>query len=85
VIVATSALGIRVDIPDIWCIIYVDWPRTILDYAQESSRAGRDRVQSEAIIIVQEGYKAVCYNQQTKAEQQLVRVYIEGDNSTARC
>jgi superfamily II DNA helicase RecQ len=39
VIVVTSALGIGVDIPDIRCIIYVDWPRIILDYAQESSRA----------------------------------------------
>jgi hypothetical protein len=42
-------------------------------------------VRSEAIIIVQEGHKAACYNQQTEAEQQLVQVYVEGDNSTARC
>jgi superfamily II DNA helicase RecQ len=62
VIVATSVLGIGVDIPDIWYIIHVDWPRTILDYAQKSGRAGRDRVRSEAIIIVQEGYKVACYN-----------------------
>jgi hypothetical protein len=41
-------------------------------------------VQSEAIIIVQEGHKAACHNQQTKAEQQLVQVYVEEDNSTAR-
>jgi superfamily II DNA helicase RecQ len=72
VIVATSALGIEVDILNIQYIIHVDWPRTILDYAQESGRAGRDGVRSEAIIIVQEGYKAACHNQQTKAEQQLV-------------
>jgi superfamily II DNA helicase RecQ len=52
VIVATSALGIGVDILDIRCIIHVDWPRTILDYAQESGRVGRDGVRSEAIIIV---------------------------------
>jgi superfamily II DNA helicase RecQ len=62
VIVATSALEIGMDIPNIQYIIHVDWLWTILDYAQESSRAGRDRVRSEAIIIVQEGYKAVCYN-----------------------
>jgi superfamily II DNA helicase RecQ len=55
VIVATSALEIGVDIPDIWCIIHIDWPRTILDYAQESGRAGRDGLRSEAIIIEQEG------------------------------
>jgi superfamily II DNA helicase RecQ len=56
-----------------------------LDYAQESSRAGRDGVRSEAIIIVQEGYKAACHNQQTEAEQQLVRVYAEGDDGAVRC
>jgi superfamily II DNA helicase RecQ len=32
-IVATSALGIGVDIADIWCIIYIEWPLTLLDYA----------------------------------------------------
>jgi hypothetical protein len=42
-------------------------------------------VRSKAIIIIQKGYKAACHNQQTKAKQQLVRVYVEGDNSTARC
>jgi superfamily II DNA helicase RecQ len=85
VMVATSALGIEVDIPNIRCIIYVDWPQTILDYAQKSGRAERDRVRSKAIIIIQEGHKAACHNQQTKAEQQLVQVYVERDDSTARC
>jgi superfamily II DNA helicase RecQ len=84
VIVATSALGIEVDIPDIRCIIHVDWPQMILDYAQESGRVERDGVRSEAIIIIQKGYKAACYNQQTEAEQQLVWVYIEGDDGTVR-
>jgi superfamily II DNA helicase RecQ len=55
VIAATSALGIGVDVPDIRCVVYVDSPFSLLDYAQESSRAGRDGAQSEAIIIVQEG------------------------------
>lgn len=54
VIIATSALGMGVDIPDIRCIIHTDWPWTMLDYAQESGRAGRDGLRSEAIIIRQE-------------------------------
>jgi superfamily II DNA helicase RecQ len=55
VIVATNALGMGVDILDIRVIIHISVPRTLLDYAQESSRAGRDRQASEAIIIQLEG------------------------------
>jgi superfamily II DNA helicase RecQ len=85
VMVATSALGMGVDIPDIRYIIHVGWPRTILDYAQESDRAGRDGVRSEAIIVAQRDNEPTCYDQQTEAEQQLVRVYAEGEDGTARC
>lgn len=59
VIIATSALGIGVDIPDIRCIIYIRFPRSLLDYAQESGRAGRDYLPSEAIIIQPEGFDEV--------------------------
>ncbi|KAF9733878.1 hypothetical protein PMIN01_08221 [Paraphaeosphaeria minitans] len=42
VIVATSVLGMGVDIPDIRCIVHIDCPFSVLDYPQESGRAGRD-------------------------------------------
>jgi superfamily II DNA helicase RecQ len=51
VITATSILDIGINIPDIRCIIYVRRPRTLLEYRQESGRAGQDRLASEAIII----------------------------------
>ena len=51
VIVATSALGMGVDIPDIRCIIHIGRPRSLLEYAQESGRARRDGEASEAIMI----------------------------------
>jgi superfamily II DNA helicase RecQ len=51
VIVATSALGMGVDIPDIRCIIHIGRLRSLLEYAQESGRAGRDGEASEAIMI----------------------------------
>jgi superfamily II DNA or RNA helicase len=84
VIVATSALGMGVDIPDIRCIVHIDWPFTVLDYAQESGRAGRDRLRSEAVIIVQEGEQRAAEDKQAEAEQQLVRAYV-GIDETATC
>jgi superfamily II DNA helicase RecQ len=82
VIVATSALGMGMDIPDVRCIIHIDWPFTMLDYAQESGRAGRDGLRSEAVLIVQGGKQRTDDND-TEAERQLVREYVEGGESRA--
>lgn len=50
-IVATSALGMGLDIPDVRLILHVDAPRTAVEYLQESGRAGRDGQRSESIIV----------------------------------
>jgi superfamily II DNA helicase RecQ len=84
IIVATSALGIGVDVPNIWCIVHIDWPFSVLDYAQESGRARRDRSPSEAIIIVQEGDQRAAKDKQDKAELALVRSYV-GESGAAHC
>ncbi|KAJ5300045.1 hypothetical protein N7476_007735 [Penicillium atrosanguineum] len=89
VIAATSALGMGVDIPNIRCIIHIGFPRSLLDYAQESGRAGRDRLPSEAIIIQPEGFDEVpaWFDQNTDREQaglELVRQYIAGEHQCRR-
>jgi superfamily II DNA helicase RecQ len=56
----------------------------VLDYAQESRRAGRDRLHSKAVIIVQEGEQRAAKDKQAEAEQQLVRAYVSIDK-TATC
>jgi superfamily II DNA helicase RecQ len=57
----------------------------VLDYAQESGRAGRDGLRSEAVIIVQEGEQRAAEDKQAEVEQQLVRAYVEGIDETATC
>ncbi len=51
VMVATNALGLGINVPDIRLVIHVERPRRLRDYAQESGRAGRDGKESEAIIM----------------------------------
>ena len=50
-IVATSALGLGIDLPDVRAVIYIRVPQNLLDYAQESGRAERDSEISNAIIL----------------------------------
>jgi superfamily II DNA helicase RecQ len=52
VIIATSALSMEIDIPDIWLVIHVGQMRSLLDYRQESGRARRDGDASQAIMLI---------------------------------
>src|SRR5436309_3473959 len=51
VVVATNALGLGIDKPNVRLVLHAELPQDLLNYAQESGRAGRDGLRSEAIIM----------------------------------
>jgi superfamily II DNA/RNA helicase len=52
-IVATGALGVGVDIANIRIVIHMGLPYGMIDFAQESGRAGRDGKPAKAVVVVQ--------------------------------
>jgi superfamily II DNA helicase RecQ len=54
-IVATSALGTGVDFPGVVFTLHVDIPYGMIDFSQESGRAGRAGEDVDSVMMVEEG------------------------------
>lgn len=51
--IATSAFGCGIDVPSVRCVLHLGIPSTVIDFLQESGRAGRDGLKAESIILHQ--------------------------------
>ncbi len=54
ILIATCAYGMGVDKSDVRSVIHYEAPPSVEAYLQEAGRAGRDRENAEAVLIVQE-------------------------------
>jgi len=79
VIVATNALGLGIDVPDIRAVVHIEMPSRMADYAQQSGRAGRDGQRSEAIVIRLDAQGRSRRVRPLMAEHAAADRYIRGD------
>ncbi|KAK6218092.1 hypothetical protein QIS74_02556 [Colletotrichum tabaci] len=51
VVVATNALGLGIDVPDVRLVVHAGMPRRLRDFVQESGRGGRDGRTSTSVVV----------------------------------
>lgn len=78
-IVATNALGLGINVPDVRLVIHVGLPYEIRAFAQESGRLGRDGKRGQSVVICGkvDGQKSFTQAQQSKRDAEMVE-YARG-------
>lgn len=77
IMVATTAFGMGVDVPDIRLVIHFNLPLSVIDYYQQIGRAGRDDKKAHCVLLYAEedrklNANILCKEDYNEALQQLL-------------
>ncbi len=75
---ATTAFGLGVDIPDIRRVIHDYLPDSLIDYVQQSGRAGRDGTDAECILLLEPNDLVAKASMKHRARDRIRRRAIRG-------
>ena len=94
-VIASSALGLGIDLPDIRLIVHVHTPWDLLGFAQASGRAGRDGIPSQSVVLLPSGredgveppLRAYLYGRYGRAECRRISLdsHLDGRNERTGC
>jgi ATP-dependent DNA helicase RecQ len=85
VLVSTCAFGMGVDKADVRTVIHRDCPPSVEAYLQESGRAGRDGLQSKAVLLWGPEDEACLRRGRTESNRKRVAALLDYARDTGQC
>lgn len=82
IVVATSALGIGIDVPNVRLVVHVCEPHTLIDYVQQTGRGGRDGKPTQCVMLLP--VKSRYLNEKSCLRRQLID-YLDGFCDMSKC
>ena len=81
---ATSALSVGFDYPHVRLVIHVDEPSSLVDFAQESGRAGRDGKEAYSLVLLSRTWKSEASGSAV-VERRALHRYLLGRDCRQTC